>query len=58
MLTTFDTIQTFCESIHMWIDSTKMENRFTAILFKKIWLDSKGVTQGKWTEGMLDMNQW
>jgi hypothetical protein len=24
----------------------------------KVWLDSKGVTQGKWTKGMLDMNQW
>jgi len=36
----------------------KTVNRFTAILFKKIWLNSKGVTQGKWTNGMLDMNQW
>ena len=34
----------------------KTVNRFTAILFRKIWLDSKGVTQGKWTKGMLDMN--
>jgi len=36
----------------------KTVNRFTAILFTKNWLDSKGVTQGKWTKGMLDMNQW
>jgi len=36
----------------------KIVNRFTTILFRKIWLDSKGVTQGKWTKGMLDMNQW
>jgi len=36
----------------------KTVNRFTTILFRKIWLDSKGVTQGKWTKGMLDMNQW
>jgi len=36
----------------------KTVNRFTAILFRTIWLDSKGVTQEKWTKGMLDMNQW
>jgi len=34
----------------------KTVNRFTTILFKKIWLNSKGETQGKWTKGMLDMN--
>jgi len=36
----------------------KTVNRFNAILFIKNWLDSKGVTQGKWTKEMLDMNQW
>jgi len=36
----------------------KTVNRFTVMLFMKIWLDKKGVTQGKWLEGMLDMNQW
>jgi len=24
----------------------------------RVWLDSKGVTQGKWTKGMLDIKQW
>ena len=47
----------------LWMDShvnrfKKTVNRFTVILFRKIWLDSKEVTQGKWTKGMLDMNQW
>ena len=37
---------------------TKTMNWFITILFRKIWLDSKGVTHGKWAKGMLDMNQW
>jgi len=51
---TCESIQENCEAIHC--DTIKKTvNRFTAILFSKIWLNSKGVTQGEWTKGMFDM---
>jgi len=50
-----ESIQENSESIHY---ESIQENCESAILFKKSWLDLKGETQGKWTKGMLDMNQW